>query len=148
MAGEQEVGDDPDGPHVTALVVAHALEVGHVHLGRDVVARAHQTVHVVSVVHELRVRGRRRTHLAQSEIDQLHFGVGGVVRKHDVGELQVTVRDVLRLVQVGNGVENLLDHSLRVLLRELSHYASLEQGTRYWDCLQGECTIRHRRAAP
>ena len=63
MSREEEVGDHADGPHVAALVVTHALEVVHVHLGRDVVARAHQTVHVVRAVHELAISEGERSAL-------------------------------------------------------------------------------------
>ena len=106
VSGEHEVRDDSDRPHIAALVVAHALIVLHEHFRSDVVARAHEAVHVLRPAHEF----------AQAEIDQLDLGVRRGVREHDIGQLQVAMSNVLRLMQVVDRVEDISHDFLRVLL--------------------------------
>ena len=85
VAGEQEVGDDADRPHVAGLPVPRALEVVHEHLRSDVEARAHQTVHVLGLVDELGVKREEEEDLAQTEVDQLDVVAVGT-HEEDVGE--------------------------------------------------------------
>ena len=99
-AGEQEVGDDAERPHVAGLAVAAALVVLQVDLGSDVVARAHETVRVVRVVHQL----------AETEVDQLDLGVWRRVGEHDVAQLEVAMGDVLVVMEIRDGVQNLSDN--------------------------------------
>lgn len=111
-AGEQEVGDDAQRPHVAGLAVAAALVVLHVDLGSDVVACADETVRVVGVVHQL----------AETEVDQLDLGVGRRVGEHDVAQLQVAMGNVLVVVEIGDGVQNLSDYLTGVVLGKLVIY--------------------------
>ena len=89
-AGEQEVGDDAQRPHVAGLAVAAALVVLHVDLG--------------------------------SEVDQLDLGVGRRVGEHDVAQLQVAMGNVLVVVEIGDGVQNLSDYLTGVVLGKLVIY--------------------------
>ena len=64
VAREEEVGDHSDRPHVATLVVAHTLEIVHVHFRSYVVARSHQTVHIVRIVYKLGMNRWKKAHLA------------------------------------------------------------------------------------
>ena len=99
-------------PHVAGLAVAAALVVLHVDLGSDVVACADETVRVVGVVHQL----------AETEVDQLDLGVGRRVGEHDVAQLQVAMGNVLVVVEIGDGVQNLSDYLTGVVLGKLVIY--------------------------
>lgn len=124
MSREQKVGYHAERPHVAAFVVADALVVLHIDLGSDVVASSHQTMHVVRIVDDP----------AQSKIDQFDLRVRTVVRKHDIRQpilehtnestLQIAMRYVLGLMEIGNGVYDGFDDSLCVPFRKLPHYSS------------------------
>ena len=67
---------------------------------------------VVGVVHQL----------AEPEVDQLDFGVGRGVGKHDVAQLEVAVGNVLVVMEIGDGIQNLSDDLAGVVLGELVLY--------------------------
>ena len=124
VSREQKVGDHAERPHVAAFVVANALVVLHIDLGSDVVASSHQTMHVVRIVDDP----------AQSKVNQFDLRVWTIVRKHDIRQsilehtnestLQIAMRNVLGLVEIGNGVYDGFDDSLCVPFRKFPHYSS------------------------
>lgn len=59
-AGEQEITNDAERPHVAGLGVAGALVVAHVHLGSDVVASTDHAVGILVGCEDL--EGRREMH--------------------------------------------------------------------------------------
>ena len=86
-AGEQEITDDAERPHVAGLGVAGALVVAHVHFWGDVVARTDNAVGVL--VGPENLEGRReiqRIYFGEAEVDEFQFSVRRFVRKHDIAE--------------------------------------------------------------